>query len=97
MTSAEQFRVYLDSPEGSRIEFKEAKGNFYFEELVQYCVALANEGGGKVVLGITDRRPRSVVGTAAFSRSPVEPRPGCSSSCISGSRSKSTHTTGSGS
>ena len=29
-------------------------------------MALANEGGGKIVLGVTDRRPRRVVGTAAF-------------------------------
>jgi len=28
--------------------------------------ALANEGGGKVILGVTDRRPRQVVGTKAF-------------------------------
>lgn len=31
-----------------------------------YCVALANEGGGKIILGVTDRRPRRIVGTAAF-------------------------------
>ena len=43
MTSIEQFHAYLASPEGSRIEFKEAKGSFHFEELLQYCVALANE------------------------------------------------------
>lgn len=29
-------------------------------------MALANEGGGKIILGVTDRRPRQVVGTAAF-------------------------------
>ncbi|HEY3790069.1 MAG TPA: ATP-binding protein, partial [Urbifossiella sp.] len=29
-------------------------------------VALANEGGGKIILGVTDRRPRQVVGTEAF-------------------------------
>jgi predicted HTH transcriptional regulator len=33
---------------------------------VEYCVALANEGGGKIVFGVTDRRPRRIVGTAAF-------------------------------
>jgi ATP-dependent DNA helicase RecG len=27
---------------------------------------LANEGGGKIILGVTDRRPRQIVGTAAF-------------------------------
>jgi len=29
-------------------------------------VALANEGGGKIILGVTDRRPRRIVGTEAF-------------------------------
>ena len=52
--------------EGEHVEFKEAKNNFHFEKLVDYCVALANEGGGRIVLGVSDRRPREVVGTAAF-------------------------------
>ena len=34
--------------------------------LCEYCVALANEGGGKIILGVTDRRPRRIVGTAAY-------------------------------
>ena len=33
---------------------------------MKYCVALANEGGGKVILGVTDKRPRAVVGSQAF-------------------------------
>ncbi|MFH0907386.1 MAG: ATP-binding protein [bacterium] len=52
--------------EGEHVEFKEAKNNFHFEKLVDYCVALANEGGGKMILGVTDRLPRKVVGTQAF-------------------------------
>jgi ATP-dependent DNA helicase RecG len=48
------------------LEFKEAKQNYHFEKLVDHCVALANEGGGKIVLGVTDRRPRRIVGTSAF-------------------------------
>jgi ATP-dependent DNA helicase RecG len=66
MTSAEKFQAFLDSPEGSRIEFKRASGGLHFEELVKYCVALANEGGGVMLLGVTDKRPRQVVGTRAF-------------------------------
>ena len=66
MTSAEKFQAFLDSPEGSRIEFKRAAGGLHFEELVKYCVALANEGGGVMLLGVTDKRPRQVVGTRAF-------------------------------
>ncbi len=57
---------WLDAKEGEHFEFKEAKGGFHFEELGKYCVALANEGGGKMILGVTDKRPRKVVGTSAF-------------------------------
>ncbi|MEI7673298.1 MAG: ATP-binding protein [Deltaproteobacteria bacterium] len=57
----------LSSKENEHLEFKEAKNRFDFEELVKYCAALANEGGGKVVLGVSDRVPRKVVGSAAFS------------------------------
>lgn len=39
--------------ESEHLEFKEAANNFHFEELVDYCVALANEGGGRMLLGIT--------------------------------------------
>jgi ATP-dependent DNA helicase RecG len=56
----------LNEPEGETLEFKSAVRNYPFDRLVEYCGALANEGGGKVVLGVTDRRPREVVGTAAF-------------------------------
>ena len=66
MTGPEQIAHWLAEPEGERIEFKTASNNFHFEKLVDYCVALANEGGGKIILGVTDRRPRSVIGTAAF-------------------------------
>ncbi len=52
--------------EGERLEFKEAKNHADFEELVGYCVAIANEGGGRIVLGVTDKHPRRVVGTTVF-------------------------------
>lgn len=48
--------------EDEHLEFKEAKQSFRFESLVDYWVALANEGGGRIVLGVTDRLPRRVVG-----------------------------------
>ncbi|MEO7703548.1 MAG: ATP-binding protein [Thermoflexales bacterium] len=66
MTTPDEFQILIRSPEGARVEFKTASGGFQFDELARYCVALANEGGGKIVLGVTDRRPRSVVGTKAF-------------------------------
>lgn len=52
--------------ENEHVEFKEAKSSFHFEKLVDYCVALGNEGGGYVVLGVTDKPPRKIVGTQAF-------------------------------
>jgi ATP-dependent DNA helicase RecG len=48
------------------LEFKEAKSSFEFEELVNYSVALANEGGGRIVLGVTNNQPRKIVGSQAF-------------------------------
>src|SRR5208282_1514979 len=40
--------------------------NFHFDKLVKYCAALANEGGGSIILGVTDKPPRRVVGSTAF-------------------------------
>lgn len=58
----------LEAKEGENYEFKEAKNTFEFDELARYSSALANEGGGCVVLGITDKRPRRIVGTNAFAQ-----------------------------
>jgi len=66
MSPAELNALLLARSESEHVEFKEAKNRFDFEELVAYCVALANEGGGKMVLGVTDTPPRQVVGTKAF-------------------------------
>ena len=65
-TTHEQLHQWLTEPEGTNLEFKEAKSNYHFDKLVEYCVALANEGGGKIILGVTDSRPRRIVGTTAF-------------------------------
>ena len=53
------------STEHQRLEFKEAKTQIDFGKLCKYCVALANEGGGHLLLGIADELPRRVVGTTA--------------------------------
>jgi ATP-dependent DNA helicase RecG len=67
----EQFRFLLNADsEHEHLEFKEAKKSFNFENgdksLLGYCIALANEGGGKLILGVTDAISRQVVGTNAF-------------------------------
>jgi ATP-dependent DNA helicase RecG len=61
-----QLELWMRTKEGEHFEFKEAKNRYDFEELVKYCVALANEGGGKMILGVSDNMPRQVVGTQAF-------------------------------
>ncbi len=66
MTTAKEFRALIERPEGANAEFKSASGGFSFDELAKYCVALANEGGGPIVLGVSDRRPRRLTGTRAF-------------------------------
>jgi ATP-dependent DNA helicase RecG len=48
------------------LEFKEANTTFDREKLNEYCVAIANEGGGHLVLGVADVRPREVVGSQAL-------------------------------
>jgi len=66
VTTHEDFARLLAAPEGTRIEFKTAATSYQFDKLLEYCVALANEGGGHIILGVSDLRPRDVVGTAAF-------------------------------
>lgn len=66
-TTPEQVDLWRQAPsEHQRLEFKEAKHQFDTRRLSEYCVALANEGGGVLLLGIADKPPRAVVGTQAF-------------------------------
>jgi len=57
----------LKEPEGRTLEFQAARRQMDFEKMVRYCAAIANERGGHLVLGVTDQRPRTVVGTSAVS------------------------------
>jgi ATP-dependent DNA helicase RecG len=67
VTTPAQIDLWLrGSSEHQRLEFKEAKNQFDNTKLCRYCVAMANEGGGALVLGVTDKPPRRVVGTQAF-------------------------------
>jgi ATP-dependent DNA helicase RecG len=52
--------------EGEHFEFKEWKTKDDFDGLTKYACALANEGGGKIVLGVADQRPRRIVGTQVW-------------------------------
>jgi len=67
MTTLETLnRWLLEAHENEHLEFKEAKQQYDTTKLMRYCVVLANEGGGHLVLGVSDKRPRQVVGTQAF-------------------------------
>ncbi|MEW6684485.1 MAG: ATP-binding protein [Nitrospirota bacterium] len=66
-TTVDELNRWMSAPrEGEHLEFKEAKNQYDLTKLFRYCVALANEGGGKLILGVTDKPPRKVVGSSAF-------------------------------
>lgn len=66
-TTVEELERWMSLPsETEHVEFKEAKNQFDGTKLLRYCVALANEGGGRLILGVTDKLPRRVVGSQAF-------------------------------
>lgn len=66
-TTVQQIDALLEiRSEDEHLEFKVAENRYDFEELVDYCVALANEGGGRIILGVNDKLPRRVIGTKAF-------------------------------
>lgn len=66
-TTPGQIDLWCQTPsEHQRLEFKEAKQQFDNHRLYQYCVALANEGGGHLILGVSNDSPRKVVGTKSF-------------------------------
>ena len=64
--TVEQLNELLLTVEDEHLEFKKAEHDFNIEKLRKYCCALANERGGKLILGVTNRKPRCVVGTEAF-------------------------------
>ena len=64
--SINELQTWMNAKEDEHLEFKEAKTKYDFEKLVKYCVALANEGGGRMILGVTDKLPRTVVGSQAY-------------------------------
>jgi len=66
MRNRESIEELLAATEGEHYQFKEWKTKGDLNEAAKICCALANCGGGKLVLGISDKRPRKVVGSAAF-------------------------------
>lgn len=68
MRKRETIDELLNAKEGEHYQFKEWKNKGDLQEAAKICCALANCGGGKLVIGITDKRPRKVVGSPAFSQ-----------------------------
>lgn len=66
ITSAQVDLWRASASETQNLEFKEAATQYDTRKLCRYCVAIANEGGGHLVLGIADKPPRPVVGSQAF-------------------------------
>lgn len=66
MRKIETIEELLNAKEGEQYQFKEAKNRFDYNEAASCCCALANCGGGKLVFGISDARPRQIVGSKAF-------------------------------
>jgi ATP-dependent DNA helicase RecG len=66
MTTLETLNYWLTTQENEHLDFKEAKEQYDFTKLLRYCVAFANERGGYLILGVSDKTPREVVSTNAF-------------------------------
>ena len=66
ITTERQLREAMGASENEHLEFKAAERQYPKERLFQYCVALANERGGNLVMGVTDKRPQKIVGTQSF-------------------------------
>lgn len=67
ISTEEEIRQAMRLPqEGEHLEFKKAQDSFSTDKLIDYCCALANEGGGHIIFGVTDKPPREIVGSKAF-------------------------------
>lgn len=65
--SEEALRAAIDAPsEVEGLEFKAAANTYSKDKLCEYVSAIANSGGGSLILGVTDEPPRKIVGTKAF-------------------------------
>lgn len=66
-TTFDELLNWIQQPlEDQHLEFKTARQHYSTENAMRYCVAIANERGGKLILGISDSLPRQIEGTSAF-------------------------------
>jgi len=55
VTTIDEFNKWLEHPEDRSLEFKTAENSFGKDtDLPDYCAAISNEGGGKLILGVTN-------------------------------------------
>jgi ATP-dependent DNA helicase RecG len=64
MSTCDDILEWIKHPESYNLEFKEAKNQFSKENVFKYSAALSNEGGGKLILGVSDSK--EIIGTKAF-------------------------------
>ncbi|PIV51962.1 hypothetical protein COX67_03010 [Candidatus Falkowbacteria bacterium CG_4_10_14_0_2_um_filter_36_22] len=64
MYISEDIDDILRNRENEVLEFKEAKNNFDSRERSDYCAAIANAGGGRLLLGVNDSG--EIVGTSVY-------------------------------
>lgn len=61
----EEFELLIKQPESAHLEFKSASSRFNEDkELPDYCAALSNEKGGKLILGVDKKG--NIVGTSVY-------------------------------
>jgi ATP-dependent DNA helicase RecG len=66
MKKHETIKQLLNATEGEHYQFNEWKTKGSFKDVLEIGCALTNCGSGKLVLDVTDKPPRKVVGSTAF-------------------------------
>ena len=64
-TTINDLENWLSQNEDLNLEFKKAQNNFSFDELCNYCSAISNENGGKLILGIEPKN-QNIIGTSCW-------------------------------
>jgi len=58
-TSIQQLEQWITVPtEYEGLEFKAARSQFSGERVMDYCVGIGNDGGGRLIWGVTNNPPR---------------------------------------
>jgi Putative DNA-binding domain len=60
MITESQLRALMQNEEGQHLEFKQSLRDW--KEIGEYAVGIGNEGGGWLLMGITNSKPRRIVG-----------------------------------